>query len=274
MVVGKPRTEGVWSAQEVKRPMDPFVFLLTLILAFLAEYVDASLGMGFGTTLGPLLLILGFAPSEIIPSLIVAQFISNICAVIFHHRFGNVDLRFGSAQLKVALILSGTGVFGSLVAVLLSRFIGNEGIKSYMALSVVMFGFYLLFKTLFNRKTVMIFSWGKIIGLGLFAAFNKGLTGGGYGPIITSGQILTGISGKSAVGVTAFSEAVTCVAAVLAYLHSGSLPESWLLFGVSLGSVISVPFSALTVRKLPDVLIRTAIGLFSIIIGLLLFAKF
>jgi len=33
------------------------------------------------------------------------------------------------------------------------------------------------------------FSWKKITVLGLIASFNKGISGGGYGPVVTGGQL-------------------------------------------------------------------------------------
>lgn len=40
-----------------------FSAIIVAILAFLLEIVDASLGMGYGTILTPVLLMLGFDPS-------------------------------------------------------------------------------------------------------------------------------------------------------------------------------------------------------------------
>ncbi len=40
--------------------MFPELLLSVIIVAFVLEFFDASLGMGYGTTLTPLLLLLGF----------------------------------------------------------------------------------------------------------------------------------------------------------------------------------------------------------------------
>ena len=40
------------------------------------------------------------------------------------------------------------------------------------------------------------FSWRKISFLGVVASFNKGMSGGGYGPVVTGDQILSGIKEK------------------------------------------------------------------------------
>jgi len=37
-------------------------------------------------------------------------------------------------------------------------------------------------------------------------AFDKGISGGGYGPVVTGEQMVLGIPGRNAVGITSFSE--------------------------------------------------------------------
>jgi len=41
-----------------------------------------------------------------------------------------------------------------------------------------------LLRTRFN------FSWKKIFGIEILSAFNKGISGGGFGPVVTSGQLM------------------------------------------------------------------------------------
>ena len=62
-------------------------------VSFAAEYVDSSLGMGYGTTLTPVLLLFGFAPLEVVPALLVSQLLAGILSGFVHHSMGNVDLK-------------------------------------------------------------------------------------------------------------------------------------------------------------------------------------
>ncbi|MHC5157099.1 MAG: TSUP family transporter, partial [Planctomycetota bacterium] len=120
------------------------VIVMILIISFLCEYMDATLGMGYGTTLTPLLLLLGFAPGIVVPAILVSQLISNTLASICHHREGNVNFRPNGRQvfeirglihpaayfkgvrqsfpihLKVGLLFGGCGVIGAIVAVIVS----------------------------------------------------------------------------------------------------------------------------------------------------------
>jgi hypothetical protein len=51
-----------------------------------------------------------------------------------------------------------------------------------------------------QERITRLRNWG-LLGLGLLGSFNKGLSGGGYGPLLTIGQILSGVNAKSAVVV-------------------------------------------------------------------------
>ena len=47
------------------------LFLVLFFLAFCCEFVDSSLGMGYGTILTPTLLIMGFEPLMVIPAVLL-----------------------------------------------------------------------------------------------------------------------------------------------------------------------------------------------------------
>ena len=118
------------------------------------------------------------------------------------------------------------------------------------------------------------FSWKKIIGLGLIASFNKGLSGGGYGPVVTSGQILCGVDGKSAVGITSLAEGLTCAVGIAMYLLISKSPLDLKLAPfIVLGAVLSVPFSVKSVKKITEKRLKLAIAILTIILGLFTIIK-
>ena len=54
------------------------VFLVGLciaFIAFLAEYVDSTLGMGYGTTLTPVLLLMGYEPMQVVPAVLLSNYL-------------------------------------------------------------------------------------------------------------------------------------------------------------------------------------------------------
>ena len=154
-----------------------------VVLAFVCESIDSTLGMGYGTTLTPILLALGYEPLEIVPAVLLSESITGVMAGIFHHEFGNVDLRPSSQDFKIAMVLIGLSLFGVLAAVIIAVNLPSWILKLYIGMLVLVMGLVILK----NRKRKLPFSWYRVGGLGLLAAFNKGISGGGYGPVVTGG---------------------------------------------------------------------------------------
>src|SRR5919201_557267 len=70
------------------------------LLAMLFETVDSSAGMGFGTALSPLLLVLGFEPLQVVPVLVTAQAFTSATGGFMHSEFANVE--FSLRPLNIA----------------------------------------------------------------------------------------------------------------------------------------------------------------------------
>jgi uncharacterized membrane protein YfcA len=239
------------------------LFWPVIILAFVCESVDSTLGMGYGTTLTPLLLALGYEPLEIVPAVLLSESITGVLAGFLHHEFGNVELRPGSQDFKVASVLTGSGMFGVLAAVTIAINVPSWVLKTYVSLLVLVMGLAILK----NRKRELPFSWCRIGGLGFLAAFNKGISGGGYGPVVTSGQVLSGVRGRNAVGIASLAEGFTSIVGVGIYMLS-STPLSWpLISSLMLGAILSVPLSAYVVSSLSTGRLTLIIGGMSTALG-------
>ena len=112
-----------------------------------------------------------------------------------------------------------------------------------------------------------------LIALGALAAFNKGLSGGGYGPLVTSGQVVSGLSPKKAVAITSLAESLTCFVGLVAYLLLHKALDWALAFPLTLGAMLSVPVATLTVRRLPDRALRASVGVATCLLGLFTLTK-
>jgi hypothetical protein len=212
--------------------------------------------MGYGTSLTPLLLLLGYKPVDVVPAVLISECITGLLAGLAHHEFGNVDLRPGTRDFKVTLVLTGLSIVGVLLGVGIAVNIPSWAVKVYVGVLVLTIGL----TTLKNHRREIRFSWRRIAGLGLLAAFNKGMSGGGYGPVVTGGQVLSGIRGRSAVGIASLAEGVTSAVGVVAYLCSGA-PFPWHLApSLLLGATLSVPISAYLVSRLPARRLTLLIG--------------
>jgi len=221
--------------------------------------------MGYGTTLTPLLLIMGYNPLQIVPCVLLSELITGLSAAFFHHKFKNSNFKFGGIDLKIALVMAGCSVFGTVGAVFVALNLPKFYIKLYIGVLVLSMGI-LILATL---KRTFKFSWKKISSLGILAAFNKGISGGGYGPLVTSGQILSGVESKSAIGITSLAEGLTCFVGVITYLTFTNNTVDWSLSpSLILGAILSVPIGAYTVKKFKGGSLRLIVGIATTVLGL------
>jgi len=230
------------------------------ILSLICEYVNATLGGGYGTLLVPILLLLGFDIKEVVPAALLSQLVAGIIAAPAHHRLGNVDLKLGSRDMRLALVLGSLGTLGASLAVASQLSLPSHLVKMYVGLMVLAVGISLL-AGLRLKVSDASFSWRKMVGIGLLASFNKGISGGGYGPLLAGGQVLSGVGERKAIAITALSEAVTCLAGFLAYLLTMAWSSWWLAFSLVAGAAPSAPLSAYTVRKANPRWLRIGMGL-------------
>lgn len=271
-----------------------WTIIVIVVVAFLCEYMDSTLGMGYGTTLTPVFLLMGFSPMQIVPAILLSELISGLLAGFFHHREGNVNLKPKTADvfkikymlrplgyvenlrsalplhLKVAILLAVCSIFGTVAAVFVAVSIPKFWLKLYIGCLVLSMGIIILI--CFNKS--FKFSKRRIIFLGLIASFNKGMSGGGYGPVVTSGQVLSGIESKSAIGITSLAEGLTCLVGVIMYVLVCKNPVDWVLAPyIIVGAVLSVPLSAKSVKIMNERGLKVAIALLTIVLGALTIVK-
>lgn len=243
------------------------MILLIFILAIIAELLDSSLGMLYGTLLSPLLILLGFDPLIVIPSILLSQAIGGIIASIRHHKFNNAEFCFHSKDFKVGIIIFSLGIVAVLIGTLLAIKIDKIILKTYISILVILMG------TLVVSNLKFKFSWKSITLLGLLSSFNKALSGGGFGPILSTGQIILGREAKNSVATTDFAEVPICLTgfAFWFFLSPTSLNLN-LLIMLCLGSIIGAYFGPLMLSKIKNEnIVKKIIGGLAIILGLLLF---
>ena len=240
-------------------------YLFLIVPSFLTAVVDIVFGMGFGLTMTPVLLLMGYAPHEIVPALLFSSMIGNMFSPLFHHRLKNVDFSLCSQHFNMSILIGILGVIGSFVGASVSIGISNFYLGLYIGLLIVSLGLFLLV----NRKLRARFSWLRLTFLGLFGSFNKGLSGSGFGPIITTGMIIMNVNEKAAVSIQTFSELFVSAAGFLTFILAGSQISWDLLLPLSIGVVFSTPLAAFLVHKFDSRKLRTAIGLVTVVLGVL-----
>ena len=249
--------------------LEPCMVLALFLVALLCEYIDSSLGMGYGTTLTPLLLLAGFEPLQIVPCVLLSEFLTGIAAGLMHHRDGNVDLLRDGRVRKTMMLLSVLSAIGALIAVTLALHVPKFWLKAIIAIIILSVGITILV----TIRRQLRYRRGHIIAVGAIAAFNKGLSGGGYGPLVTAGQVVSGIPPKHAIAITSIAEGLTCIVGFTAYILIHRHIDLMLAAPLTLGAMLSVPVATLTVKWLPEHAVRSGVGVVTCLLGVLTLIK-
>src|SRR5262249_30836547 len=95
--------------------MDIRMFLIMVLAGFLAQMVDGSMGMGYGTISTTFLLAIGVNPAIVSSRVHAARVFSSGVSGISHHRFKNIN-----KKLFKTLVIP--GALGAIIGAALSCF--------------------------------------------------------------------------------------------------------------------------------------------------------
>ena len=243
--------------------LSPSAMLAVFLAALVCEYMDSSLGMGYGTTLTPLLLLAGFAPLQIVPAVLVSELITGVAAGWMHHRDGNVDFLRDARARRTVLHLTALSAGGAIAAVFVAVSVSKFVLGVFITAIVLAMGVIILV----TRERQVRYRSGSILTVGAVAAFNKGLSGGGYGPLVTAGQVVSRLPAKHAVAITSVAESLTCAVGVAAYLVAGKAIDWSLAVPLVAGAALSVPMATATILRMPEKSVRGLVGLTTVLLG-------
>jgi len=118
-------------------------------------------------------------------------------------------------------------------------------------------------------KTLIMTS-PKIYALGFISAFNKALSGGGFGPLVAGGQLVfKDRSEKGAIGSTDFAEAPICLLSFFLWFLVNGLPPMTLMIPLCLGSMVGGFFGPLALSKIGSKeILKKSLGVLILIEGL------
>jgi len=251
------------------------LILLIIIFAFLFESMDSMAGMGFGTALSPLLFLLGYSPLQVVPTILISETITGIIDTFFDHEFKNVRYSFRPLNdaTKISLIIAFFGCLAIFASILIGYFavkFPDVVIKTYVAVLVLFMGFSGFIRLKLSKIQRDHASPKLLIGFAALAGFNKGIGGGGYGPVITMGQIFSGVYEKSATAIVSFAESIVSFVGILTfYLISvaGVRVDLVLLPSLFTGGFIAALSAPYLVRVIPNKIWQYFIPVYTIGIG-------
>lgn len=237
--------------------------LIFLLIGFLAQLVDGSLGMAYGVTSTSLLLVFGIAPAIASASVHMAEVVTTAASGISHIRFGNVD-----KKTVYRLILP--GMIGAFLGACFLSNLPGDVIKPYIAIFLAGLGMYIFLRFLLigyqripNDQTSRTPSKKLLTPLGFVAGFIDSTGGGGWGPLVTPSLLTNNkLAPRKVIGSVDTSEFAIAIAATLGFIISLGVAKfhwEWVVV-LMIGGIVAAPIAAWLVRKIPSAILGVLVG--------------
>jgi len=211
-----------------------------LLLALLLEMIDNGLGGGFGTILSPLLVILGYQPKVIVPAILVSETISGIWGGSWHIKFKNVNWKAVGSTLCGSLVAMGLATY------IMAEYLSPALLKYIISIFAVIMGIFVVVRSYLVKKLEHMQNrhhplW--FTALGFVIGFQKGTSGGNYGPFSVTGYMVLGLPAATAIGSTTIAEGIACAMGVAMYSQITGIVLA-IAAPLAIGSFIADPISA------------------------------
>jgi siroheme synthase-like protein len=248
-----PFGELIDSIKTVPDIINTKTFLMMSLTGFLAQMVDGSLGMGYGTISTTFLLAIGVNPAIVSSRVHSARVFSSGVSGYSHHRFGNIN-----KKLFRALVVP--GIFGAVVGASLAFF--GQKYSSWVRLPLSIYtlylGYFILRKAFGKNKHHQ-----KVKRAGWLASaggFMDSFAGGGWGTLVTSTLMSKRRSPRYVIGSVCLAEFfVVFVSSITFFILLRSIPIVDVA-GLIAGGLIAAPIAARLVGKVPIKAMFIAVG--------------
>lgn len=241
-------------------------FLMMLMTGFLAQMVDGSMGMGYGTISTTFLLANGVNPAIVSSRVHSARVFSSGVSGYSHHRFGNIN-----KKLFRTLVIP--GVLGALLGATLAFYGQKYSVYVRIPLSIyTLYLGYFIVKKAFRKKNQQY----KIKGAGWLASvggFMDAFAGGGWGSLVTGTLISKRRNPRYVIGSVCLAEFFVVFASSIAffiYLKTFFLMD---VAGLIIGGLIAAPIAARLVGKIPMRTMYVAVGSLVVITSVMTLIK-
>jgi uncharacterized membrane protein YfcA len=238
----------------------PLMFLACVLVGFVGQMIDGSLGMAYGVSCNTFLLALGFPPATGSASVHAAEVITTGVSGLAHFKLGNVRKDLFLRLLVPGIIGGGIGAYA------LTRFDGSV-IKPYISGYLVLMGVIILIKGLQKNPIHHEVKRG-IEPLALAGGLLDALGGGGWGPLVTTTLVASGNHPRQTIGSVNASEFFVTVTESVVFILTIGLTHWQIILGLLLGGVIAAPLAAQLTRRLPTRVLMILVGVLIIIVSL------
>ena len=230
-----------------------------VLVGFIAQLIDGSLGTAYGITSTSFLLSAGVPPAMASASVHAAEVCTTAASGISHWRFGNVDK---TLFRKLAV----PGALGAMAGAWLLSSVEGDLIKPFVATYLLCMGGIILLRAVKGKPKPRK---QRMVGLlALFGGFVDASGGGGWGPVVNSTLIAQGGTPRFTIGTVNAVEFIVALAASGIFVAFMGLSTPIIIVGLVVGGMLAAPFGALLVSRIPQRATMILVGL--LIIGLAL----
>lgn len=267
-------------APEPNSPIPIFVPWV-ILAAFVFETLDSASGMGFGATLGALLLAFGYPPLAVVPVLLVSETATGLAGGLFHNEFENVQFGLGDDSAreatKILALIVGVGTVAIVISVVLAYLaieVGGPLVQAYLGAVILLCAV----TTLLQNYAIPTVEYHprRMAAFAALAGLNKGITGSGFGPVVTLGEIISGIYEKSATAISSMSEGLVSLAGVVSFFAITAVGVNvnlMLLPSVFAGGFLAAIFAPYTVRVMPNDALKYVVPGYAVVLAIVLFVQ-
>ena len=248
-----PFGEVLHFVSTVPKYVDAPSFGIMVLTGFIAQMVDGSMGLGYGTISTTFLLATGVAPAIVSSRVHSARVFSSGVSGYSHHRFGNIN-----RKLFRALVIP--GCIGAILGAALAFY--GQKYATYVRIPLSVYTIYLgyhILRKAFAKKNLK----DKVKGAGWLASvggFTDAFAGGGWGTLVTSTLISKRRNPRYVVGSVCLAEFfVVLASSITFFILLKSIPLADVA-GMILGGIVAAPIAARLVGKLPIKAMFVAVG--------------
>jgi uncharacterized protein len=253
-----PFSKILSSVTEIPKYIDTRLFGLMLLTGFLAQMVDGSMGMGYGTISTVFLLAIGVPPAVVSSRVHSARVFSSGASGYTHHRFGNINKKLFST-----LVIP--GIIGAVAGATLAYF-GQEyakWVRIPLSFYTIYLGYYIIKKAFRKKNTetkVKRAGWLAAVG-----GFTDAFAGGGWGALVTGTLLSKRKNPRYVIGSVCLAEFfVVFASSVTFFIFLKHIPILDVA-GLIIGGLIAAPVAARLVGILPMKTMFLSVGLLVIL---------
>jgi uncharacterized protein len=227
--------------------------LFYVLVGFIAQMVDGSIGMAYGVTSTSVMLSFGVPPATASACVHAAETFTTGASGLAHWKLGNVDKRL---IWRLAI----PGAIGGAIGAYVLTNIPGEIVKPYISAYLLLIGIFIIYKAVHRKHSFVDEPPNNVAPLGLIGGFVDAIGGGGWGPIVTSTLLGQGAQPRYTIGSVNMAEFFVTLTISATFIATIGLDLWPTILGLIIGGIIAAPFAALAAKHFPPKILMILVG--------------